>query len=93
MVVEVMPRSPVFHPIRFIRWSRDAGLRDSWTVVAYPFKTWRCRLFGHDWGPEDREYEPNTGHLMQCWHECQRPRCEGYQETYHYLGANGKVYG
>ena len=83
----------VIHPIKFLRWSRDAGLRDAWWVVAYVFKTWRCRLTGHDWGPEENEYEPNTGYLMQTWHECVRPGCEGYQETYHYLGTKGQVYG
>lgn len=84
----------MIRPIRFIRWSRDAGWRDTRYVLLYPIKTWRCRLLGHKWGPERSEYEPNTGHLMETWHECQRPRCEGWQETYHYLSAGkGRVYG
>jgi hypothetical protein len=74
----------VIHPIRFLRWSRDAGWSDTWWQIAYPFRTWRCHLFGHKWGPEDRDYEPNTGYLLQAWQDCERPRCEGWRETYHY---------
>lgn len=74
------------------RW-KELGWRDSLYVLTYPIKTWRCRLFGHKWGPEDRDYEPNTGCLLQAWHECQRKRCEGYQETWHYLGTKDTIYG
>ena len=83
----------MIHPIKFLRWSWDAGLRDTWYVVSYPFRTWRCRLCGHDWGPEQNEYEPNTYTLMETWHDCQRPGCEGYQQTYHYIGGDGGMWG
>ena len=55
----------------------------------YKLRTWRCRLFGHEWGPAEREYEENTGALMQEWHDCQRRGCEGWKETYHY--TEGRV--
>jgi hypothetical protein len=77
----------------FLRWSRDAGWRDSLYFLWYPVKTWRCRLFGHSWGADESDYEPNTGAKMQSWHNCQRRGCKGYQETWHYLGIEHRVYG
>jgi hypothetical protein len=77
----------MIHPIKFIRWARDAGWQDTRWQLLYPIRTWRCRLFGHKWGPEDRDYEPNTGCLMQAWQECERSPCEGWRETYHYTSG------
>lgn len=75
--------------IAFLRWSREAGWRDAFYVLSYPVKTWRCRLFGHKWGPEKHGYDPNIGALMESWRVCERPGCDGWWETYHYL-APGK---
>ena len=60
-------------------------------MLLYPIKTWRCRLFGHKWGPEQRDYDPNVDVLTESWRECERPGCEGWWETYNYLGARGKM--
>jgi hypothetical protein len=82
----------VIHPVRFLRWSRDAGLRDTWYVLSYPLKTWRCRLFGHRWGPEQSDYDPNVGVCMESWRECQRSGCEGWWETFNVYGRpRGKI--
>lgn len=82
----------MIHPIRFFRWSREAGWRDTWYVFSYPFKTWRCRLFGHKWGPERSDYDPNIGRLVESWRDCQRKGCEGWWETYNVFGpAKGKM--
>lgn len=84
----------MIRPIKFVRWAHDAGWRDARYVLLYPIKTWRCRLFGHKWGAEKSDYEPNTGHLMEQWRECERPGCEGWWETYHYLsGGRQRVFG
>lgn len=79
----------MIRPIAFIRWSRDAGWADTRGVIAYPFRTWKCRLFGHRWGPEQHEYEENTGAHMSSWRDCERKNCCGWWETYHYA-ANGR---
>ena len=74
--------------IAFVRWSRDAGWSDTWYVLSYPIKTWRCRLFGHKWGPEQSDWDPNVHVLMESWQECERANCEGWKETYHYLARS-----
>ena len=76
---------------------RDLGFvlfpREFRMVWGYRLRTWRCRLFGHKWGEEECEYEENTHVKMQCWHDCVRRGCEGWQETYHYQGTKDDIYG
>ena len=75
-----------------LAWIRDAGWPDAWYLISYPFKTWRCRLFGHKWGPEKHDYE--IGVRTQSWRDCERKNCEGFWETYHYLaGGKDRVWG
>jgi len=82
----------MIHPIKFLRWSREAGWGDASYVLSYPFRTWRCRLFGHDWGPEKSDYDPNVGVRTESWRDCQRPRCAGWWETFNVYGpAKGKM--
>ena len=77
-----------------IAWMRDAGWRDARYVIGYPLKTWRCRLFGHKWGPEHHDYDPNVGDRTESWRNCERKGCEGWWETYHYMaGGKQRVWG
>lgn len=76
------------------RWWRDASWQERWDVVSYPLKTWRCRLFGHAWGPEHHDYDPNIGAKLESWRECHRDGCEGWWETYHYMAeGEQRVFG
>lgn len=70
-------------------WVRDAGWRETLHVLTYPIRTWRCRLFGHKWGPEQSDWDTNVGALMMSWRDCERDGCEGWWETYHHM-AGGK---
>lgn len=82
--------------IAFVRWSRDAGWADTWGVLIYPLRTWRCRLFGHDWGPEESDYDPNCFARIESWRSCQRPVCEGWWQTWHHAEPDdwpGRVIG
>ena len=82
----------MIHPVAFVRWARDAGWRDALDVLLYPFVTWRCRLFGHKWGPEESTYDPNIDALLETSRSCERPRCSGWWETYNAFGpARGKL--
>lgn len=83
LVVVVSERSGRL--VAFIRWSRDAGWQDTLGVLTYPFKTWRCRLFGHLWGPEESDYDPNIGAKLQSSRSCLRPHCCGWWETFNYM--------
>lgn len=82
--------------LAFVRWSRDAGWEASWSVISYPFRTWRCRIFGHKWGPEFTDYEPNCFARMSSWRDCERPGCVGLWETWNYAEPDdwaGRVLG
>jgi hypothetical protein len=70
--------------VAFVCWAHDAGWSDTWVVLSYPFRTWRCRLFGHDWGPEESDYDENIGARLSSSRSCQRNGCEGWLETYHH---------
>lgn len=73
-------------------WIKDAGPRDALYCILYPVRTWRCRLFGHKWGDEQHDYDPNIMARMESWRECQRPGCEGWWQTFHYMGGE-RVWG
>ena len=88
-MIEKAPKSSYRFQLPTWQWVKDAGWRDTLLVLLYPFKTWRCRLLGHKWGPEHHDYEPNVHALMESWRNCERDGCEGWWETYHYL-AGGK---
>lgn len=48
--------------------------------LALAVQAWRCLLYGHAWGAEQKQWE-DAGYPVhvETWRECQRPECGAYE--------------
>lgn len=93
-----LPR-PLVRLSRWIAANVELARCGEWREVVLGYwiselRRWRCHLFGHRFGPEEREYE-DAGYPVHAstWRTCQRKNCSAACEEWSVYGPARGVLG